>query len=414
MSNSTPRELPRESEPDAPSARDIEDMQDNGDTATGLGERIPVGDELRMRREELGHNIGDVVDAVRIQKRYLEALEEGRTADLPGTVYALGFVRTYADFLGLDGADMVARYKEETKTYNVDSTLVLPEPIDEGKVPRLAILLFAVVLSAAAYGAWYYLTQTDATVVEATPDVPDRLAGLIEEEKPAAAPRVTAPPRVTEPPLAATAPVESTEPTETAAPPEPAPPPITEAPVEPESPAEPVEAAVAEAEGGTPVETLATTAEPAPPPQPEPEAEVAPVTDTPPPAEAGSSPFAMTALAPLSGSEEPPSAPLEAVNREPRVYGLSNTNARIVVRAIEDAWVEVTDVEGVLLFSRVLRKGDSYRVANREGSTFVTGNAGGLELVVDGQAIPPIGPAGVVRRGVRLEPDLLKAGTAVP
>ncbi len=126
MSNSTPRKPPDELEADSTPARDIEDMQASGDLPAGPGPRLAVGDELRIRREELGHNISDAVDAVRIQKRYLEALEEGRDADLPGAVYALGFVRTYSEFLGLDGADIVARYKEETQTYNVDANLALP------------------------------------------------------------------------------------------------------------------------------------------------------------------------------------------------------------------------------------------------------------------------------------------------
>ncbi len=417
MSNSKPRTQPGDAGPDTPLAPETEGARTGGDTPAGPGARLSVGDELRMRREELGHNIGDVVDAVRIQKRYLEALEDGRNGDLPGTVYALGFVRTYSGFLGLDGADMVARYKEETQIYDVDTSLILPEPIGEGKAPKLVILLLAVVLSAVAYGAWYFLAQKDGGVVEVVPEVPERFTGLIEEEQPAVEPRIVAPPEETAPPVESLPPPVTATPAEAVAatgsasleipaePAEPMPPP------EPET-AEPAPSPVVETPFTAPLLPSGGETEilPAPPLQTAPELEVAAATDEPPSIER--EPLPPPVVSPEA--EGPPGAPLDLANRDPRVYGLSNANARIVIHALEDSWVEVSDVEGVLLFSRVLRKGDSYRVANQQGATFVTGNAGGLELRVDGQVTPAIGPAGVVRRNVRLEPDLLKAGTAVP
>ncbi len=59
-------------------------------------------------------------------------------------------------------------------------------------------------------------------------------------------------------------------------------------------------------------------------------------------------------------------------------------------------------------------KGDRYRAPNRAGARFVTGNAGGLRIMVDGEAVPALGPPGQVRRDVKLDPDLLKAGRAWP
>ena len=100
--------------------------------------------------------------------------------------------------------------------------------------------------------------------------------------------------------------------------------------------------------------------------------------------------------------------------REPRIYGKASSDGRTVIIARQESWVEITDDEGGILFSRVLRKGDSYRVPAGQGATMVTGNAGGLEIVVDGQPVPDLGPIGAVRRGVALDPELLKSGTAQP
>ena len=48
-----------------------------------------------------------------IRLAYLKAIEDGRFKDLPGLTYASGFVRSYADYLGLDGEEMVRRFREE-------------------------------------------------------------------------------------------------------------------------------------------------------------------------------------------------------------------------------------------------------------------------------------------------------------
>jgi hypothetical protein len=88
----------------------------------------------------------------------------------------------------------------------------------------------------------------------------------------------------------------------------------------------------------------------------------------------------------------------------PRVYGVGNTGARIVLRATQEAWVQVRDSDDNLLLTRLLRAGDSYRVPNRPGLTMLTGNAGGLEITVDGNRLGSLGSVGKVRRDVPLDP----------
>jgi len=96
-----------------------------------------------------------------------------------------------------------------------------------------------------------------------------------------------------------------------------------------------------------------------------------------------------------------------AEDQLPRIYGVGNSNARIILRATQDSWVQVRDDEDSLLLTRLLRAGDSYRVPNRSGLTMLTGNAGGLEIEVDGTALGPLGPVGKVRRDVPLDADRL-------
>lgn len=106
------------------------------------------------------------------------------------------------------------------------------------------------------------------------------------------------------------------------------------------------------------------------------------------------------------------SSSIGASDYVPQVYGGANRTARIVITATEDAWVQVQGPQNELLLTRILRAGDSYRVPDRSGLMMVTGNAGALQIRVDGQLIEPIGPVGVVRRNVSLDPNQLKGGSA--
>ena len=96
----------------------------------------------------------------------------------------------------------------------------------------------------------------------------------------------------------------------------------------------------------------------------------------------------------------------------PKVYGRSNADARVVITATDDSWVQVQGPDNELLLTRILHAGDLYRVPDRPGLVMVTGNAGGLQVRVDDATAPALGPLGVVIRNIALDPDRLLAGTA--
>ena len=72
-----------------------------------------AGADLRAARERVGWSLPDVAAGLHIRLGYLEALEEGRITALPGNAYALGFLRTYANALGLDPNEITRRFKAE-------------------------------------------------------------------------------------------------------------------------------------------------------------------------------------------------------------------------------------------------------------------------------------------------------------
>jgi cytoskeleton protein RodZ len=90
----------------------------------------------------------------------------------------------------------------------------------------------------------------------------------------------------------------------------------------------------------------------------------------------------------------------------------SDAAGRIVLTARADSWVEVRDPESnATVVARLLKTGDVYRIPDKPGLKLLTGNAGGLVVMVDGQVAPPLGKDGIVRRGIALDPDSLRKGT---
>src|SRR5712691_8410948 len=71
-----------------------------------------LGSSLRDARRKRGLELDAVQRTTRIRKRYLEAMEEERFDLLPGVAYARGFLREYADLLGLDSSLYVHEYND--------------------------------------------------------------------------------------------------------------------------------------------------------------------------------------------------------------------------------------------------------------------------------------------------------------
>ena len=72
-----------------------------------------LGERVREARESQGISISQAAVETRILQRYLVALEDGDHQHLPGDVYARGFIRNYADYLGLPAEELIEQYRRE-------------------------------------------------------------------------------------------------------------------------------------------------------------------------------------------------------------------------------------------------------------------------------------------------------------
>ncbi len=142
-----------------------------------------VGELLRTKREEFGVDLRETAEFLRIRYAYLLAIEEGEVDGLPGATYAMGFVRAYADHLGLDGPAIVERYKEEMAELGDDVRLVFPSPLPEGKVPSGTILVVAVLALALVYGGWLAFTQTNIKIAELVPALPESFRSFLGSDE---------------------------------------------------------------------------------------------------------------------------------------------------------------------------------------------------------------------------------------
>lgn len=61
------------------------------------------GDTLKLRRKERNLSLKEVENATSIRMNYLQAIEEGDVSKFIASVYAHGFIKQYANYLGLDG-----------------------------------------------------------------------------------------------------------------------------------------------------------------------------------------------------------------------------------------------------------------------------------------------------------------------
>lgn len=72
-----------------------------------------VGKKLRSARIEKGYTLDDLQQITKIQKRYLNAIENGDYDQLPGDFYVRAFIKQYAETVGLNGQELLEEYQDD-------------------------------------------------------------------------------------------------------------------------------------------------------------------------------------------------------------------------------------------------------------------------------------------------------------
>ena len=74
-----------------------------------------IGELLKARRMERNLSLKEAENATSIRMSHIQALEEGEIHKIPSPVYAQGFLRQYANYLGLDGEQILRQHPEPFK-----------------------------------------------------------------------------------------------------------------------------------------------------------------------------------------------------------------------------------------------------------------------------------------------------------
>ena len=121
-----------------------------------------MGEDFRARREEINLSLKEVENAISIRALYLQAIEEGRMNQFLSTVYAIGFIRQYASFLGYDPEKLSSEYPDALRlppekqdfAYGIGTMEMRGSP--HGGVRWMPNALWGLVIVATLIGAWYF------------------------------------------------------------------------------------------------------------------------------------------------------------------------------------------------------------------------------------------------------------------
>ena len=149
---------------------------------TGGGDRKALPGfcaELSEARHRGGYSVSDAAHVLRIQQHYLEALEEGRFDQIPGTTYTIGFLRSYSGFLGLDPDEIIDAFKREQGLDTKEQRLAFPSPTDSSPKPKFWLILLVLVLAGLAYGGWQYQSTGGQIATDLVDDVSTKLTEAV-------------------------------------------------------------------------------------------------------------------------------------------------------------------------------------------------------------------------------------------
>ena len=143
---------------------------------------VDVGEALRLVRVGYGQSLEDIEASLRIRSCQIDAIERGDIGKLPGRVYAIGFVRSYAEHLGLDGGKVVQLFIAQYMDAPDDSALSFPTPANEAKTPTVWLVVASVVVALLFIMFVNRGDDTKSLEMIEIKDVPDDIKTHIEQD----------------------------------------------------------------------------------------------------------------------------------------------------------------------------------------------------------------------------------------
>ncbi|HCQ82270.1 MAG TPA: hypothetical protein DIT66_05550, partial [Rhodobiaceae bacterium] len=177
-------------------------MSETADESIDLG----IGMALRDARLRRNLSLAEISALLRIRESHLEAIELEDFDQLPGNVYAIGFIRTYAQYLDLNEGELVMRFKAASVDAGI-ADMVFEEEEETEQISGALKVSLLVVGALVIYVLWLVAgAQDDEIRVNAVDPAPAAVVALpdeIEPTAPAAPAAKAAAPETTPAPVAA-------------------------------------------------------------------------------------------------------------------------------------------------------------------------------------------------------------------
>ena len=143
----------------------------NGFTKRKVG-TLTLGEKLKKLRGEKRIALGEVSRVTKIRVEYLQCLEDGKYDELPADVYVRGFLKSYADFLGVDEHSLVKLFEKEKGIKKNLEKGKNPVKTDSKVAPNISAFIFTpkkIVLFFVAlivFGAFFYLYREAGSLTD--------------------------------------------------------------------------------------------------------------------------------------------------------------------------------------------------------------------------------------------------------
>ncbi len=119
-----------------------------------------IGEKLRLAREKNNLTVEQIARDTHVARRFLKALEEEDFSAFPGETYAMGFLRNYAEYLGLNPDELVGLYRNMKIQ---EQPLPMTELLENKPALNMRLLLIIIVAAVVVLGAGGYLVYKAAS-----------------------------------------------------------------------------------------------------------------------------------------------------------------------------------------------------------------------------------------------------------
>lgn len=165
---------------------------------------LEIGSSLRTAREGRGLSLDDAAEATKIRPAYLAAIEDEAFERLPGPTYARGFLRAYAEFLGVDAQPLIDEFSERfaTAPWELDEDVMFPRrrgPRAEARASRASGMIVVAIAGIVAVAVLVVIASTYPSTRETPLPATDAGTAVVTVTEAAVNPVATAVTAATEP-----------------------------------------------------------------------------------------------------------------------------------------------------------------------------------------------------------------------